>query len=106
MLEIARAFTKASRPFRTLAFLAETAEPEGLLGMQYYLEDPNFFADRLRAVIHIAGFSPFGFQREIRVIGQPFAALKDLLITKLLDPSPEFEPDSKMVVWDIVVYKG
>jgi protocatechuate 3,4-dioxygenase beta subunit len=34
------------------------------------------------------------------------AALKDLLIRKLLDPSPEFEPDSKMVLWDIVVYKG
>jgi protocatechuate 3,4-dioxygenase beta subunit len=34
------------------------------------------------------------------------AALKHLLITKMLDPSPEFEPDSKMVVWDIVVYKG
>jgi protocatechuate 3,4-dioxygenase beta subunit len=31
---------------------------------------------------------------------------KQLLITKLLDPSPEFEPDSKMVVWDIVLYKG
>lgn len=34
------------------------------------------------------------------------AALKNLLITKMLDPSPEFEPDSKMVLWDIVVYKG
>jgi protocatechuate 3,4-dioxygenase beta subunit len=34
------------------------------------------------------------------------AARKELLVTKLLDPSPEFEPDSKMVVFDIVVYKG
>jgi len=31
---------------------------------------------------------------------------KELLVTKLLAPSPEFEPDSKMVVFDIVVYKG
>src|SRR5436853_659023 len=28
---------------------------------------------------------------------------KELLVTKLLAPSPEFEPDSKMVVFDIVV---
>ncbi len=34
------------------------------------------------------------------------AARKELLVTKLLAPSPEFEPDSKMVVFDMVVYKG
>jgi protocatechuate 3,4-dioxygenase, beta subunit len=34
------------------------------------------------------------------------AGRKQLLITKLLDPSPEFEPDSKMVVFDMVVYNG
>ena len=33
-------------------------------------------------------------------------AARELLITKLLAPSPEFEPDSKMVVFDIVVYQG
>jgi protocatechuate 3,4-dioxygenase, beta subunit len=34
------------------------------------------------------------------------AGRKQLLITKLLDPSPEFEPDSKMATFDIVVYNG
>jgi protocatechuate 3,4-dioxygenase beta subunit len=29
-----------------------------------------------------------------------------LLIKKLLDPSPGFEPDSKMVTFDMVLYKG
>src|SRR3974377_2108585 len=29
------------------------------------------------------------------------AAAKELLITKLLDPSPEFEPDSKTAIFDI-----
>jgi protocatechuate 3,4-dioxygenase beta subunit len=29
-----------------------------------------------------------------------------LLVKKLLDPSPEFEPDSKMAVFDIVLYRG
>ena len=34
------------------------------------------------------------------------AGRKELLITKLQAPSPEFEPDSKMVIFDIVLYKG
>jgi len=34
------------------------------------------------------------------------AGRKDLLVAKLLDPTPEFESDSKMVRFDIVVYKG
>jgi protocatechuate 3,4-dioxygenase, beta subunit len=34
------------------------------------------------------------------------AVAKELLIAKLLAPSPEFEPDSKMAIFDIVVYKG
>jgi protocatechuate 3,4-dioxygenase beta subunit len=34
------------------------------------------------------------------------AGRKELLITKLLDPTPELEPESKVVIFDIVVYKG
>jgi len=30
----------------------------------------------------------------------------ELLVKKLLDPSPDFEPDSKMVIFDMVLYKG
>lgn len=34
------------------------------------------------------------------------AGLKDLLITPLLDPTSEFEADSKLVRFDIVLFKG
>ena len=34
------------------------------------------------------------------------AGRKELLITRLQDPSPDFEPDSKMLIFDIVLYKG
>jgi len=33
-------------------------------------------------------------------------AAKDLLVKQLLGSSPEFEPDSKMVIFDMVLYKG
>src|SRR6202011_2146066 len=31
---------------------------------------------------------------------------KELLITKILDPTPDLEPESKLVVFDIVLYAG
>jgi protocatechuate 3,4-dioxygenase beta subunit len=34
------------------------------------------------------------------------AERRALLVRKLLDPSPDFEPDSKMVIFDIMLYKG
>jgi|ERR1051326_1260580 protocatechuate 3,4-dioxygenase, beta subunit len=34
------------------------------------------------------------------------AGRKELLITKLLDPTPDLEPGSKMAMFDIVLYKG
>lgn len=34
------------------------------------------------------------------------AERQELLVKKLPDPSPDFEPESKMVIFDIVVYKG
>ncbi len=34
------------------------------------------------------------------------AGRKELLVTKLQPPAPEMEPDSKLVVFDIVLYVG
>jgi protocatechuate 3,4-dioxygenase beta subunit len=34
------------------------------------------------------------------------AERQEILVRKLLDPSPDLEPDSKMVIFDIVLYKG
>jgi protocatechuate 3,4-dioxygenase beta subunit len=34
------------------------------------------------------------------------AERKELLVRKLLNPPPDLEPDSKMVMFDLVLYKG
>ncbi len=49
------------------------------------------------------------FQNDPYNAADPFlnsAGRKELLITRLLDPPPEFEPSSKIVIFDIVLYKG
>jgi len=33
-------------------------------------------------------------------------ARKELLVKRLMDPSPDFEPDSKMAIFDMALYKG
>jgi protocatechuate 3,4-dioxygenase, beta subunit len=57
--------------------------------------------DRLVTQMYFAG-DPYN-------AADPFlnsAGRKELLITTLLDPTSEFEPDSKVVRFDIVLYKG
>jgi protocatechuate 3,4-dioxygenase beta subunit len=34
------------------------------------------------------------------------AGRKELLLTKIVDPTPDLEAGSKMVMFDIVLYKG
>jgi protocatechuate 3,4-dioxygenase beta subunit len=49
------------------------------------------------------------FENDPYNVKDPFlnsAGRKELLITKLQEPSPEFEPKSKTVTFDIVLYKG
>src|SRR5437667_2155087 len=40
MMDIARAFVKAPKPKRSIVFMAVTAEEQGLLGSEYYVENP------------------------------------------------------------------
>jgi protocatechuate 3,4-dioxygenase beta subunit len=57
--------------------------------------------DRLVTQMYFAG-DPYN-------VADPFlnsAGRKELLIMPLLEPTAEFEPDSKLVRFDIVVYKG
>lgn len=57
--------------------------------------------DRLVTQMYFAG-DPYN-------ASDPFlnsAGRKELLITKLLEPTAEFEPDSKLIRFDIVLYKG
>jgi protocatechuate 3,4-dioxygenase, beta subunit len=61
-----------------------TGSQDRLVTQLYFDGDPNNAAD------------PF-----LNSVGR-----KDLLIARLSDPSPEFEPNSKTVVWDMVIYKG
>jgi Peptidase family M28 len=80
VLEVARALSREPATSRgTFIFLVVTAESEGLLGLDYYLENPLYPLDQIRAAIHMAGFSDRGVESHISIIGAAFPALKGLM---------------------------
>ena len=57
--------------------------------------------DRLVTQLYFEGDPYNNTDRFLQSAGRP-----ELLITKLLPPTPELEPESKLVVFDIVLYAG
>lgn len=70
LLEIAEAFTSLlTTQERSIAFLAVTAEEQGLLGSKYYAENPIYPRDKTVAAINMDGLNVYGEMRDITVIG-------------------------------------
>ncbi|HLN22331.1 MAG TPA: M28 family metallopeptidase [Bacteroidales bacterium] len=70
LLEIARAFTKLSqRQDRSILFLAVTAEEQGLLGSEYYANNPVFPLNKTAAVINMDALNIFGKTNDMTIIG-------------------------------------
>jgi len=78
VLETARALAQA-RDRRPFVFLVVTAESDGMFGLEYYLENPLHPLPRTRAAIHVAGFSTNAADREVRIVGTGYEALKGML---------------------------
>lgn len=96
ILEIANAFAKAkTRPERSVAFLAVTAEESGLLGSAYYGQHPVFPHARTAAVINIDALPPYGRTRDIEVIGFGASELEDYLKDAAAAQGRVLRPDTQ-----------
>lgn len=78
LLELARAYAKGPKPERTMLFLAVTAEEKGLLGSEYYADNPLRPLATTAGVVNMDG--PFGMEKttNFSISG---AAKLDLLTT-------------------------
>jgi Zn-dependent M28 family amino/carboxypeptidase len=98
LLEMARAYKALSTPpRRTILFLSVTAEEQGLLGSQYYVEHPLYPLARTALDINMDGMNVSGRTQDIVQIGRGVSTLDDLVeavaadqgrVVKL-DPEPE-----------------
>ena len=80
LLELAEAFTKVNpKPKRSVLFLAVTAEEKGLLGAQYYAENPLYPLSKTLADINMDGINQWGRTRDLAVVGYGNTTLEDTL---------------------------
>ena len=70
IMEIGRQFALMEpKPERSIILLAVTAEEQGLLGSQYYAENPIYPVDQTVANINIDALNAYGRTRDIEIIG-------------------------------------
>lgn len=68
LLAIAESFTQAP-PERSVVFLFVTAEEQGLLGSEYYVENPCFPLEKTVCNINLDGVNPAGKMRDLTITG-------------------------------------
>ncbi|MFW5660215.1 MAG: M28 family metallopeptidase [Oceanicaulis sp.] len=98
ILELAQAFANAETgPERSVIFVAVTAEEQGLLGSEYYAQEPLVPLDQTVAGFNFDGMLPIGPTEDIVVIGRGSSELEDILeaeageigMSLTPDPNPE-----------------
>jgi len=79
LLEIARAYAKLSpAPKRSILFLSVTAEEQGLLGSEYYAENPLYPLNKTLADINMDGLNTWGKTKDMILIGLGYTTLDDI----------------------------
>lgn len=97
LIEMARAFATQPKPERSIVFLNVTAEEQGLLGSEYYSDNPLYPLEKTVAVINTDALDPNGPARNFTTSGSNKSDLLDLLIAEgkkmklayATDPHPE-----------------
>ncbi len=97
LLEQARAFVREPRTDRSVVFLAVTAEEKGLLGSEYYAQNPIFPIGKTAGVLNTDGGQLWGPAKNFTISGNAKLDLLDMLIAEgkkqsryySADPHPE-----------------
>lgn len=71
LLGIAEAMVKApAPPERSVVFLLVTAEEQGLLGSEYYVENPIFPLAKTVCNLNMDGVNPIGLMKDLTITGK------------------------------------
>ena len=93
LIEQARVFAKEPRSERSIVFLAVTAEEKGLLGSEYYAQNPLFPAGKTVGVINTDGGSIYGPAKNFTISGSAKLGLLDMLIAEGKKQGRYYSPD-------------
>ena len=95
LLEIARLWVAAPRPERSVVFLALTAEEKGLLGSEYYAQQPLYPLEKTVAVYNMDGGSTWGRSNDVAIAGDGKISLQRDLAMAARVKGREFSPDPR-----------
>ncbi len=98
ILAVARAAAAApTRPKRSFLFVFVTAEESGLLGSEFYAQQPTVPTARIVANLNVDGGSLYGRTRDLRVLGDIKSSLGPMLAARIrasgMKISPEEHPE-------------
>jgi Zn-dependent M28 family amino/carboxypeptidase len=96
LLEFAREFKKVHpAPKRTMLFIADTGEEQGLLGSAYYATLPLYPLNKTLADINMDEVNVWGRTRDFTVIGLGASDLDDYVRDAAAEQSRTLRPDSE-----------
>jgi Zn-dependent M28 family amino/carboxypeptidase len=94
LLMLAQSFSRTHPPpDRSIAFIAFTAEESGLLGSQYYVENPVLPLGRTAAVLNLDGLHIGGRTRDVIVFGAGNSELEEYVRGAALLQGRELRPE-------------
>ncbi|MEE3627009.1 M28 family peptidase [Nitrospirillum sp. BR 11752] len=79
LIEMAKRYTHAPKPDRTLLFIAYTAEEQGLLGSEYYAQHPLYPAGKTVAGFNMDGLGVLGPVHDVVLVGGKKSDLEERL---------------------------
>ncbi|MBL8549104.1 MAG: M28 family peptidase [Hyphomonadaceae bacterium] len=82
LIELGRRFASEGRPERSVAFIALTAEEQGLLGALYYRDHPVFPPAQTVAALNMDGINNFGPTHDIEIVGMGKSEM-DAILTEV-----------------------
>ena len=95
LIEQARAFATGPRPQRSVVFLAVTAEEKGLLGSEYYANNPLYPAAKTAGVINTDVMGVLGPARDYTIRGNQKFGLLDMLVMEGSKRGRNYVPDPR-----------
>jgi Zn-dependent M28 family amino/carboxypeptidase len=93
LIELARHYAEAGPAQRSVAFIAVTAEEQGLLGSQYYSEHPTFTPGNIVANINMDGLNNYGRTHDLTIVSYGKSEMDDLAAAALQAQGRRVRPD-------------